>query len=545
MVSYCNFYKNLRFCKKIKKINNFSKEFNFLSSTLQYFLNNASYKKLFKFIGKQIFKLVNDSIIIVNEFDSNNNITVVRSINGKISELRKIRNILDRNPIGLSFNFLKSTRKRMKQGKLAEVRRIYDFTFNQMPLHLAKKIEKELKIHKIYAMPFVWKGDFLGSVAILTHKNKPLKNKHLIEVFVNQATMALKHKKVEEVLEKSEYKLRKIMESKIIGIIVFDSNYILEANDAFLKMVGYTKKDLINKKMNWLKMTPPEYVKADKKAIKELEKKGISTPYEKEYYHKDESCVPILIGAVKLQNNPLLWVSFVLDISKQKELEKRKDEFISDVSHELKAPLTIIKSYAQILEKRFTQNKDVKNTYFLSNITYQIDKITSLINDLLNLGRIEAGKIMLNKEEFDLDALIKKIVIDFQYMTETHQIFKEGELNRKVMADQDRIRQVLINLLTNAIKYSPNANKIIIRVAQKEKYAVASVQDFGTGIPKNEQKKIFKRFYRLKNKKEDKPLGFGLGLFITSEIVKRHGGKIWIKSQVGKGSTFYFTIPLA
>lgn len=243
----------------------------------------------------------------------------------------------------------------------------------------------------------------------------------------------------------------------------------------------------------------------------------------------------------KVGENILLAIE---DITDRKDIEKQKDLFIGIASHELKTPITTMKGYAQILEKRLSLREDSKDAYLIQNINEQTDRLTSLINDLLNTSKIQAGKLVLKKKRFDLNAVVTKAVIDFQYATETHQIIKEGEIKEDVYGDQSRIEQVLANLITNAIKYSAKADKVIVRVGTANNNAFVSVQDFGFGINKHDQAKVFERFYRTGDKEEMNIAGFGLGLYIAAEIIKGHNGKIWVESTKGKGSTFYFTLPI-
>jgi signal transduction histidine kinase len=165
-----------------------------------------------------------------------------------------------------------------------------------------------------------------------------------------------------------------------------------------------------------------------------------------------------------------------------------------------------------------------------------------LVSDILHVNRIESGRLELNKKEFDLNKLIKKIVIDFQFSSEKHFVEANGKIKGKVFGDPERIEQVVSNLISNAIKYSPDSEKVIINLTQNKNEAIISVVDYGIGISKIDQKRIFERFYRIRenNQKE----GFGLGLYIASEIIKRHNGKIWLKSTEGEGSTFYFSLPI-
>ncbi len=229
---------------------------------------------------------------------------------------------------------------------------------------------------------------------------------------------------------------------------------------------------------------------------------------------------------------------------KLQTLDKQKDKFLGMASHELKTPITSIKAFTQVLYRRVNKDDHQEYAALLENINTQTDKVTKLINDLLNVSNIEEGKLVLKKEMFDANALAAKTISDIQYTTDTHQIIKEGKIKSQVFGDADRISQVIANLLTNAIKYSPKADKLIVRLAEEGKNAVFTVQDLGPGIDKEDQNKIFERFYRTKEHEERNIAGFGLGLYIASEIVKRHKGKIWVTSKKGKGSAFNFTIPL-
>jgi signal transduction histidine kinase len=152
--------------------------------------------------------------------------------------------------------------------------------------------------------------------------------------------------------------------------------------------------------------------------------------------------------------------------------------------------------------------------------------------------------LRLHKKHFELAELIAEVVANFQYTVTSHTVVQNGKLKARVFADNARINQVLVNLISNAIKYSPDADKVIVNLTKTKDKITVSVQDFGMGIPKEEQSRIYERFFRAKGKKEGKIPGLGLGLFISSEVVKQHGGNLWVDSKEGKGSTFYFTLPL-
>jgi len=202
--------------------------------------------------------------------------------------------------------------------------------------------------------------------------------------------------------------------------------------------------------------------------------------------------------------------------------------------------------YAQVLQKRLANSQDKNTLYLLQDINNQADRLTNLINDLLNVNKLTSGSFMLHKRIFDVNALIEKLVTDFNHINTTHAIIKKGTITESIIGDENRIEQVITNLLTNAIKYSPKGSKVIVHTAldKNKENVLISVQDFGFGINKKDQGKIFERFYRTKDKDEGEITGFGLGLYITKEIVSRHNGRIWVESKKGKGSTFYVSLPI-
>jgi two-component system, OmpR family, sensor histidine kinase VicK len=232
------------------------------------------------------------------------------------------------------------------------------------------------------------------------------------------------------------------------------------------------------------------------------------------------------------------------DVTDRKQLEKQKDDFIGIVSHELKTPLTGIKAFSELLEKHLESSKDKRGKFFLSKMTNQMERLTQLMASFVNVYKIQNGKLALHKKNFHVDELIGSIVADFQYTTKKHAVINRAQSKMTIYADRERVAQVLVNLISNAIKYSPNANKVVISSARGTNNVIISVQDFGLGIAKEEQGKIFERFFRVKAKKDKNISGLGLGLYISYEIISQHKGKIWVESIEKKGSTFSFSLPL-
>lgn len=224
--------------------------------------------------------------------------------------------------------------------------------------------------------------------------------------------------------------------------------------------------------------------------------------------------------------------------------EERKDAFISMASHELKTPVTSLKGFTNVLQRRLSKQGDEQSLVYLAKIDRQVNKLTKLINDLLDVSKMQTGKLTYQEESVDLTALVQEIVENIQGTTPTHTLDLKKSDNVSIIGDRDRLGQVVINLLTNAIKYSPNAHKVLVCVEQEEGNALVTVQDFGIGIAEAYHDKIFEQFYQINDPEEKTYPGLGIGLHISNEIVKRHGGRMWVESSKGKGSTFRFTLPL-
>ncbi len=231
------------------------------------------------------------------------------------------------------------------------------------------------------------------------------------------------------------------------------------------------------------------------------------------------------------------------DITNHRILQERNDTFVSMASHELKTPVTTIKTLIQILQKRFESNSDTMLVEYLARMGSQVDQLAGLVADLLDISKIKAGKIEIDEGIYAIDDLVQGIVENYHLLVPSHTIKLEGVTNVKVKGDHDRIGQVLINLIVNAIKYSPQSDTIIVKRTKGDGEVTISVQDFGIGIKKSNQGKIFERFFQVGNKVGQNFSGLGMGLYISASIIERHGGRIWVESN-GSGSTFYFTLPI-
>jgi two-component system sensor histidine kinase VicK len=251
----------------------------------------------------------------------------------------------------------------------------------------------------------------------------------------------------------------------------------------------------------------------------------------------------------KLNQNPkdgkAYFSGVLLDITEQKQDEQRKNDFIGMVSHELKTPLTSLSAYIQMLHARAKKSDDTFTTGALDKVSSQVKKMSTMINGFLNVSRLESGKIHLDIQNFRLDELVKDMVDETVLTTASHEIILLPCHPAEVSADRDKIGSVISNLLSNAIKYSPRGMTIEVQCQVVDSMAQVSVKDQGIGIKPQDIDRLFERYYRVDSKQTQTISGFGIGLYLCAEIIQRHDGKILADSQVGSGSTFYFSLPLA
>ncbi|HEY4323461.1 MAG TPA: PAS domain-containing sensor histidine kinase, partial [Mucilaginibacter sp.] len=284
-----------------------------------------------------------------------------------------------------------------------------------------------------------------------------------------------------------------------------------------------------------------------------------------EYVFKkvDDTPVRVSIRSAVIKDDlgqPVKMICSILDITERVnkeetnlkanlELMRDKDEFIDIATHEIKTPISIIKSYSQIIRRDAERNNYEKVNFinYAERIQKQNEKLLKLVENLLDISRINSGKMTVYPEPFDFAKLLEQILDELDIQTNNHHIERKGDTPLIVFADKFRIGQVLTNLITNAIKYSPGAERIIITHHKngESNTATISIRDFGRGIAKEEQENLFQRFYRIVDADEQQVLGTGLGLSIAMEIVKQHGSTIAIDSELGKGSVFSFDLQLS
>ncbi|MEO8406114.1 MAG: ATP-binding protein, partial [Chitinophagaceae bacterium] len=342
-------------------------------------------------------------------------------------------------------------------------------------------------------------------------------------------------------IEEAEAKARLAIESSDLG--QYETNlltYEIRTNERFDAIWGesnpMSRELLIN-------MIHPDDKPMRDKAYEEAIRTG-KLNYEVRIVWRDQSVHWVRLSGKVFYNNEGQAVSILgvtQDITTRKELERHKDDFVSMVSHELKTPLTSLLGFSQLLGQRSAMHTDPHLDMMVARMETQAKRLNYIVQDLLDVTRIEGDKIKFREEQFDFHQLLKLIVEEIQGVTQTHQVIIDRSEPVTVFADKERTSQVLTNLLMNAIKYSPKGSDVIVSSYRSEKEIVCSIKDTGPGISKENQAKIFERFYQVtENNKATS--GLGLGLYISSEIIKRQQGRIWLESEPGKGATFYFTV---
>ena len=363
-----------------------------------------------------------------------------------------------------------------------------------------------------------------------------------------------------------QQRVARLFDSGILSVLVCDlAGNIREANDSFLAMVGYTREEILTGHVRWSEMTPLEWRHLDDAAIEQLQTRGVTRPWEKEYIRKDGSRVPIMVGVAML--NETECIAFALDISERKRLEelrtrsldlehqnrriqeanRLKSEFLANMSHELRTPLNSIIGFADILHDEEVDPASPLHKEYLGDILTSGRHLLQLINDVLDLAKVEAGKIEFRSEAIDLDRLANEVASVLRTVALSKQIQLDVEVAPsicRVTADPSRLKQVLYNYVSNAIKFTDEGGHVVIRAlpATDSGFRV-EVQDDGIGIAPADHPRLFVEFQQLDAGLAKRHQGTGLGLALTKRIIEAQGGSVGVESDLGKGSTFWAVLP--
>jgi PAS domain S-box-containing protein len=407
-------------------------------------------------------------------------------------------------------------------------------------------------------VPIMSKNRFLGMMMVGSFKFHRFSELEidLLMAFGSQIGTALQNAQLYDEVNKGKRFIENLVENAGDVIVSTDmADRILTWNRGAELIMGYSKDELIGEHLSIL--LPPERVHELEEMRAKVQISGALRDIEVRSKRKDGVMIYLSLSVSPIRDLQGTIVGFLRvakDITEKKryerrlkELDKMKSDFVSNVSHELRTPLTSIKGSVDNMLDGLTGALNEKQIRYLSRIKSNTDRLSRLINDLLDLSRIESGRVEVRPTTFSVTVLAAEVAEQLKHLATEKLIRIEvpsADLGTTVWADRDKVIQILINLIGNAVKFTPHDGKVTVALEKNDDdFVQIAVSDTGPGILSEETSKIFSKFYQVANVANQKPKGSGLGLAISKALVEMHGGKIWVESEVGRGSTFYFTLP--
>jgi PAS domain S-box-containing protein len=425
--------------------------------------------------------------------------------------------------------------------------------------NLGEKLDRiakviDLPLRQVVALPMISDKELLGLIFIFRTLSVrfSIDERQILASFADYAAIAVKNARLYEDAVNERRRLDALLESSADGIMVLRPNLSIERiNRALAALTGWSPAEVINLSHNevivWVRrssgLTLDEAVEQGWPT-----REGRTLYVEGELQRRNGSTVSLGITYAPLMTRSgslLNIVGTVRDITRFREADALKDTFISVVSHELKTPVSIIKGYAETLHRPEARENGELAEEMLDGIVQESDRLARLVDDLLDASRLQAGGLPFHEvEDVDLPFIVRRIVDRYSSQTDIHTLSVDIPRDFPLIkGDPHRLEQVIDNLVSNAIKYSPHGGKIEIRGTSNAAEVVLTVSDQGVGIPPDEQERIFDRFYRVEGPETRAVSGTGLGLYITRAIVEAHGGRCWVRSQPGQGATFFIALP--
>jgi PAS domain S-box-containing protein len=364
--------------------------------------------------------------------------------------------------------------------------------------------------------------------------------------------------------KESDAKFRRLVESNIIGVLIADlSGGVVDANDAFLDMLGYRREHIASGELRWDQITPDEHAAKDQATVQELKEASTCNPFEKEYFHRDGRRVPVVIGVTMLEGKEDQCICFVLDITEQKEIENQlkdakeaadmanaaKSRFLANMSHEIRTPMNAIIGMTELV---LNSPLDREQTEYLTLLLESAESLLAIINDVLDFSKVEAGRLELEEVRFDLYESIGDTVKALAVRAHAKDLEMACDIRpgtpHVVVGDPARIRQIVVNLVGNAIKFTERG-EVLLTVSAKQTAGdrvtlQLDVSDTGIGIADEKQAEIFAPFEQADSSMTRRFGGTGLGLAISKSLVEMMNGTMWVESSEGRGATFHVTVDL-
>lgn len=390
-------------------------------------------------------------------------------------------------------------------------------------------------------------GDLLGKI-MLFHTSESFFTETaetLVSGIASHAAIAIDNCRLFEEKKNNEQRFRILAESIPQMVWTARSDGTLDyCNQRWVDYTGLTLSKSFG--TGWLQMIHRSDLFRGMRKWKDCLSNG--NPYESEFRIRNGKTGKFrwhLVRALPIadKNNKVVkWFGTCTDIEEQKQNVQVKDDFIGIASHELKTPLTSLKAYIQLVERTLKDEANETVKGYLAKTNTHVNRVNALISDLLDISRIQSGKLQFKMTWFNINNLVTETVDSIQQACQTHRIIKIGNADLEYFGDRQRLEQVICNYLNNAIKYSPKAEEIEIETRIEEKKITIAFRDNGIGIAPDKLEKIFDRYYRINE--ASKAVGLGIGLYISKEIIRKHNGRTWAESQEGKGTTFFIELPL-
>jgi PAS domain S-box-containing protein len=375
----------------------------------------------------------------------------------------------------------------------------------------------------------------------------------VLELLAAQAAISLENTRLYGDLQEREAKVRRLVDANIVGILIIDlRGPIIEANDAFLHMVGYERWDLVSGRMHWTDLTPPEWRAGDARRVAEVKLTGTLQPFEKEYLHKDGSRVPVLIGVARFEETGNQAVAFVIDLTERKRAEAElahanrvatMGQLTASIAHEVNQPIA-----ATLLNAENAVRWLARQPPNLEKATQSLDRI---INDSKRAAHIVSRirdfskKAPAPKGDLEINEAILEIMILARVAMSKHRVLAKMQLSEglpHILGDRVQLQQVMLNLIMNAVEamtdVKEGSRELLIRSEVKSDNVLVTVSDLGSGLPQANPERIFDAFYTTKSS------GLGLGLSICRSITEAHGGQLWATPNEPHGAVFCMMLPI-